>query len=72
MDPRGLPEGVHYTELLGFDLERPKRGPLLRVPITVIKPTIVTEATQFTYEEKALNFKPGLCVRVRDLCVPRG
>ena len=59
VDPRGLPEGVHYTEVLGFDLERPKRGPLFRVPVTVIKPTVVTEATQFCHAEKGLAFRPG-------------
>ena len=62
VDPRGLPEGVHYTEVLGFDLDRPKRGPLFRVPVTVIKPAVLSEESKYCHEEKGLNFKPGIKV----------
>ena len=38
MDPTSLPQGLHYAEVQGFDAAAEWRGPLLRVPITVVKP----------------------------------
>lgn len=38
LDPTGLPEGLHYTEVQAFDALAEWRGPLFRLPITVVRP----------------------------------
>ncbi|GAB4814120.1 hypothetical protein N2152v2_001166 [Parachlorella kessleri] len=38
VDPTALPDGLHYGEVQGFDATAEWRGPLLRIPVTVIKP----------------------------------
>ena len=38
VDPTGLPEGCHFAEVLGRDAKKAERGPVLRLPITVIVP----------------------------------
>ncbi|MGH7128057.1 MAG: tripeptidyl peptidase II, partial [Planctomycetaceae bacterium] len=38
VDPTQLEPGAHYAELRGLDAGRPERGPLFRLPITVIRP----------------------------------
>jgi len=37
-DPTKLPPGAHYAEVLGYDADRPTRGPLFRVPVTALLP----------------------------------
>lgn len=38
VDPTKLPEeGCFYTEIQGFDLKNTKKGPIFRIPITVVK-----------------------------------
>ena len=39
VDPTGMPPGVHFAEVQGHDPERPERGPVFRVPVTVAKTT---------------------------------
>ena len=41
IDPTGLPEGLHYAEIQGFEIGSEWRGPLFRVPITVIRPLML-------------------------------
>jgi tripeptidyl-peptidase II len=37
-DPTKLPPGAHFAEVLGYDADRPTRGPLFRVPVTALLP----------------------------------
>ncbi|MCA9089909.1 MAG: S8 family serine peptidase [Planctomycetaceae bacterium] len=39
VDPTSLPPGVHTAEILGHDARTPDRGPLVRVPVTVVRCT---------------------------------
>ncbi len=39
VDPQGLEPGVYFAEVQGTDPERPERGPVFRVPVTVVKTT---------------------------------
>jgi hypothetical protein len=38
VDPAKISSGLHYYEVYGIDYKAPWRGPIFRVPITVIKP----------------------------------
>lgn len=38
VDATQLPEGLHYAEIIGVDPTAEWRGPLFKVPVTVIKP----------------------------------
>ncbi len=37
VDPTGLEPGAHFAEILGHDPDHPHRGPLFRVPVTVLR-----------------------------------
>ncbi|KAG1467187.1 hypothetical protein G6F56_004548 [Rhizopus delemar] len=57
VDPTSLPQNkFHYGEVLGYDTTAPERGPLFRVPVSVIKPHIPTNGT---VEFKQIDFDPG-------------
>jgi len=43
LDCAALPEGLHYAEVEALDSTALSRGPLFRVPITVVKPSAVQE-----------------------------
>ncbi|KAL0038695.1 hypothetical protein WJX79_003623 [Trebouxia sp. C0005] len=45
VDPVGLGEGLHYAEVQAFDSKARWRGPLFRIPVTVIKPTAIGQGT---------------------------
>ena len=38
VDCGSLPEGLHFAEIAALDSTAPWRGPLFRIPVTVIKP----------------------------------
>jgi tripeptidyl-peptidase-2 len=38
VDPTALPPGLHYAEVLAVNPDQEWRGPLFRVPVTVVKP----------------------------------
>ncbi|GLC44539.1 hypothetical protein PLESTB_000062200 [Pleodorina starrii] len=48
VDPSRLPPGLHYGEVLALEVEARERGPLFRLPITVIKPLQVPGAVTST------------------------
>ncbi|MGQ0721773.1 MAG: S8 family serine peptidase [Candidatus Eiseniibacteriota bacterium] len=57
VDPRSLPPGVHFAEVRGTDTGDPGRGPLFRVPVTVIRSEKVPDADPSW--QKTLAFEPG-------------
>ena len=67
--PESLSEGVHYAEIRGFDAARPGRGPIFRLPITVIRPRETHDAAQAISE--TIDFHPGQVAR-RFVAVPHG
>jgi len=72
VDPRDLPEGVSQATVAGLDAEGPERGPLFRLPITVIRPAEVDhdEGGRPRWQE-SLGFEPGQ-IRRRFFRVPEG
>ena len=56
VDPGQLEPGAHFGQILVHDSDTPGRGPLARVPVTVIKPHELTTASTW---QSTLNFQPG-------------
>lgn len=46
VDPTGLTPGVHSAAIVLTDADRPERGELVRVPVTVTKPLTVNDETK--------------------------
>ena len=68
VDPNGLQPGAHRGEVLVLDSDQPDRGPLARVPITVIKPHPTTARASW---QSVVPFHPGTLAS-RFLAVLRG
>ncbi|GFO43768.1 tripeptidyl-peptidase 2-like [Plakobranchus ocellatus] len=59
VDPRGLPEGVHYAEIQAYESCNVERGAIFRVPVTVIVPVKLTETSCNSLSWPAQVFTPG-------------
>ncbi|GAB4139011.1 MAG: hypothetical protein Tsb009_07640 [Planctomycetaceae bacterium] len=70
VDSTALKPGAHFAEVLGIDALHPERGPLFRVPVTVIKPTPLDEDTPYQFKDD-LKFQAGQIHR-RFFVVPDG
>ncbi|GAX82749.1 hypothetical protein CEUSTIGMA_g10175.t1 [Chlamydomonas eustigma] len=57
IDATRLPNGLHYSEIMAYDATAKWRGPLFRVPITVIKPVKVPQ--QLEAVEASVSFLPA-------------
>ena len=68
--PQSLTAGMHYTEVVGYDADHPERGPVFRVPITVLKGEAVDTTEPVHWSEK-LTLTPGHIDR-NFLEVPQG
>ena len=44
IDPTALSPGVHYAEIRAIDVDRPSDGPIITVPVTVIRPVMAEDA----------------------------
>lgn len=70
VDPTRLPPGAHYAEVQGFDAEDPTRGPIFRVPVTVIIPEPLDEEGEWIWSRE-VSFEPGYEER-HFIVVPEG
>ncbi|KAH9512673.1 tripeptidyl-peptidase II Tpp2, partial [Bulinus truncatus] len=71
IDPRGLAEGLHYAEIRAYESGNIERGPLFRIPITVVVPVRLVDMTNCTISTLNQHFKPGHILR-RFVYVPFG
>lgn len=70
VDPRHLTDGLHFHEVYGLDCKAPWRGPLFRVPITIIK-SISPKGQPPLISLSNISFLPGHIER-RFIEVPLG
>lgn len=70
IDPTRLPPGAYYEEIRGYDATNPERGPIFRIPITVIRPLELAEDDEHTWQTE-MAFEPGYEER-HFLVVPAG
>ncbi|MGB0583251.1 MAG: tripeptidyl peptidase II, partial [Limisphaerales bacterium] len=70
VDGTKLQPGSHYTEIRAFDANNPDRGPVFRVPITVLKPEAANDVADVAWKEE-LKFSAGELER-RFIAVPAG
>eukprot|EP00899_Mesostigma_viride_P019360 jgi/Mesvir1/27425/Mv25036-RA.1 len=72
VDPTKLSEGLHYAEVRAIDMAAPWRGPVFRVPVTIIKPMVLDIPKSGPIVAfKELSFMPGDIER-RFIAVPEG
>ncbi|KAI9300609.1 hypothetical protein BJ944DRAFT_170558 [Cunninghamella echinulata] len=69
VDPLALPESeFHYGEVVGYDTAHPERGPIFRVPVSVVKPSVSGNGSHVF---KQVEYGPGDIIR-RFVHVPEG
>jgi len=77
VDPTDLEPGAHYAEVHGYDARSPERGPIFRLPVTVIRPIEPGNGEPAQHETghprhaEPLVFEPGKVER-RFFAVPQG
>ncbi|KAF3597894.1 hypothetical protein DY000_02026985 [Brassica cretica] len=70
VDPTNLGDGVHYFEVYGIDCKAPQRGPLFRIPVTIIIPkTVANRPPVISFQQ--MSFVSGHIER-RYMEVPLG
>ncbi|WZY85249.1 hypothetical protein YC2023_031633 [Brassica napus] len=70
VDPTNLADGVHYFEVYGIDCKAPQRGPLFRIPVTIIIPkTVANRPPVISFQQ--MSFVSGHIER-RYMEVPLG
>ncbi len=69
VDPTRLDEGAHYAEIRAYDAAAPERGPVFRIPVTVIIPGELDQEDPAWRAE--LPFAPGHVER-HFMVVPEG
>jgi tripeptidyl-peptidase-2 len=70
VDPTNLGDGVHYFEVYGIDCKAPERGPLFRIPVTIIIPkTVANQPPVISFQQ--MSFISGHIER-RYIEVPHG
>lgn len=70
VNPTQLTPGVHCSEIYGIDCEAPWRGPVFRIPITVLKPVELTNKPP-SIIFSGMKFVPGHIER-KFIVVPSG
>ncbi|KAK3699411.1 hypothetical protein QZH41_018570 [Actinostola sp. cb2023] len=59
VDPCGLQEGAHFAEVCAYDVACPQKGPLFKVPVTVIVPSKINNDIKYEMDIEEKVFKPG-------------
>ncbi|KAK3095930.1 hypothetical protein FSP39_020998 [Pinctada imbricata] len=59
VETSGLSEGVHYTEICAFDVSCVEKGPVFKVPVSVIIPKRVSDELKYEVQYNDVTFKAG-------------
>lgn len=63
IDTGGLAHGVHNTSIEAFDVSCVAKGPIFKIPITVIKPQTVSASSNYTVRFDDVVFRPNTIKR---------
>ena len=69
-NPQSLTSGMHFTEIIGYDADHPERGPVFRLPITVLKGEPIDTSKSIHWSKK-ITLTPGFIDR-NFLQIPNG
>ncbi|XP_033232099.1 tripeptidyl-peptidase 2 isoform X2 [Belonocnema kinseyi] len=64
VDGSNLPEGVHSTSIRAYDVSNVDKGPVFRIPVTVVQPAVLSKTAvlpDINYTD--ILFKPNTIVR---------